>query len=57
MGDFNCIRKNEEREGGGEGGGVDITKLLNDIVSDLHLQDVVVWGGDCPLPSILIKEP
>lgn len=49
MGDFNCVRKNEEREGSGYGGGIDSSsKLLNDLVADFHLQDVavVIEGAD-----------
>lgn len=47
-GDFNCVRKESDRHGIREGGGVDVTScLLNELVDDFKLKDtaVVVEGG------------
>lgn len=43
IGDFNCVRKSEERQSVGGGSGVDVTsKTLNELVNDFHLQDTAV---------------
>lgn len=42
-GDFNCVRRKNERQGAGGEGSVDITsKILNDLVSDFRMKDAAM---------------